>query len=138
MELVVDSNIIISAMISDSRTREILLNSNHRFYAPEFLKSEILKYEDLIVEKSGIEKREFETLLNLVLEEVEILPIESYNHKLDKAEQFIGDEDIKDIPFLAVALAKECKIWSDDKDLKQQNKIQIKTTEQLVTKYESS
>lgn len=138
MELVVDSNIIISAMISDSRTREILLNSSHRFYAPEFLKSEILKYEDLIIKKSGMEKRKFETLLNLLLEEVEILPIESYNHKIEKAEKLIGDEDIKDTPFLAVALAKECKIWTDDKDLKQQNQIKIKTTKQLVNKNESS
>lgn len=132
MELVVDSNIVISAMISDSRTREILLNSSYRFYAPEFLRSEIHKYEDLIVEKSGIERRNFETLLDLVLEGAEILPIESYNHKLDEAEKLIGDEDVKDTPFLAVALAKECKIWSDDKDLKQQDKIQIKTTEELL------
>jgi predicted nucleic acid-binding protein len=41
MELIVDTNIFISAMVSDSKTREILMDSNHIFYAPEYSKTEI-------------------------------------------------------------------------------------------------
>ena len=134
MEFVVDSNIIISAMIQDSVTREILLDPGHRFYAPEFLKTEIMKYEELITEKSGLDSRGFETLLSLVLEEVEILPIDSYSSELQKAEDLIGDEDTKDIPFLAVAIAKECQIWSDDRDLQEQNRVEVKTTEEIIEK----
>ncbi|QGA80193.1 PIN domain-containing protein [Candidatus Nanohalobium constans] len=132
MELVIDSNIVISALIRDSLTRKIILDSNHRFYAPEFLRTEVEKYEELITEKSGLKESEVETLLNLVLGEVEVLPIESYEHKLEKAENLIGEEDIKDVPFLAVALHKECKIWSDDKDLQQQEKVEVKNTEEII------
>ncbi len=132
MELVVDSNIIISALIRDSLTRKIILDSNHRFYAPEFLRTEIEKYEDLIKEKFNLKESEVETLLNIVLVEIEILPIESYEDKLDKAEDLIGNEDIKDVPFLAVALHKGYEIWSDDQDLHQQQKIEAKITEEII------
>lgn len=132
MELVIDSNIVISALIRDSLTRKIILDSNHRFYAPEFLRTEIEKYEDLITEKSNSNENEVETLLSLVLDEVEVLPIESYKDKLSKAENLIGEEDIKDVPFLAVALHKECRIWSDDKDLKKQEKVEVETTEEVI------
>jgi predicted nucleic acid-binding protein len=132
MELVVDSNIIISALIRDSLTRKIILDSTHRFYAPEFLRTEIEKYEDLIKEKSNLKESEVETLLNIVLGEIKILPIESYEDKLDKAEDLIGNEDIKDVPFLAVALHKVYEIWSDDQDLHQQQKIEAKTTEEII------
>jgi len=132
MELVIDSNIVMSALIRDSLTRKIILDSNHRFYAPEFLRNEIEKYEDLIGQKANLNKSEVETLVNLVIGEVEILPIESYESKIDKAEDLIGDEDIKDGPFLSVALHKECQIWSDDKDFEQQEKVEVKTTEEII------
>lgn len=132
MEVVIDSNIVISALIRDSLTRKIILDSNHRFYAPEFLRTEIEKYEGLITEKSNLNESDVETLLNLVLSEVEILPIESYEDKLSKDEDLIGDEDIKDVPFLAVALHKECGIWSDDQDLQHQEKVEVKTTEEII------
>jgi predicted nucleic acid-binding protein len=132
MELVIDSNIVISALIRDSLTRKIILDSNHRFYAPEFLRTEIEKYEGLITEKSNLNKKGLETVLSLVLSEVEVLPIESYEDKLSKAENLIGKEDIKDVPFLAVALHKECRIWSDGKDLNKQEKVEVETTEEII------
>jgi predicted nucleic acid-binding protein len=132
MELVIDSNVVISALIRDSLTRKIILDSNHRFYAPEFLRTEIEKYEGLITEKSNLNEKGLETLLSLVLGEVEVLPIESYEDKLSKAENLIGKEDIKDVPFLAVALHKECRIWSDDKDLNKQEKVEVETTEEII------
>ncbi|MFB6100564.1 MAG: PIN domain-containing protein [Candidatus Nanohalobium sp.] len=137
MELVVDSNIVISALIRDSSTRKIILDSNYRFYAPEFLRTEIEKYRDLMKEKSGLKEDEVETLLDLVLGEVEFLPIESYEDKLDKAEKLVGEEDIKDVPFIAAALHKECRIWSDDKDLRKQNRVEVKTTEGIIELLES-
>jgi predicted nucleic acid-binding protein len=135
MELVVDSNIIFSAMISDSVTREILLDSGHSFYSPDFIKSEITKYRDLITEKSGLNEKEFEVLLDLILDEIEIQAKEEYENELGEAEEILGDQDIKDVPFLAVAIQKDCKIWSDDKDFQEQDRIDTVKTPEMIENY---
>jgi predicted nucleic acid-binding protein len=95
MEIAVDSNIVFSAMISDSTTRETLLDSGHKFYSPEFIQLEITKHQDLITEKSGLTDQEFEMLLNLILDEIEIQPKEEYKHELKEPEEILGDQDIK-------------------------------------------
>ena len=135
MEIVVDSNVVFSAMISDSTTREILLDSGHKFYSPEYIKSEITKYQDSITEKSGLTSQEFEILLNLILDEIEIQAKEEYKNELDKAEEILEDQDIKDVPFLAVAIYKNCKIWSDDKDFQEQDIVEVITTKEMVNSY---
>ena len=43
MLLVVDTNIIISSLIKDSKTREILLSADIQFITPEWVHAEIKK-----------------------------------------------------------------------------------------------
>lgn len=135
MELVVDSNIVFSAMISDSATREILLDSDHKFYSPDFIKSEITKHQDLITKKSGLTDQEFEVLLNLILDEIKVQAIEDYEEAFEEGKEILGDQDMKDVPFISVAISKDCKIWSDDKDFQKQNKIEALSTEEIIEKY---
>jgi len=45
--LVIDANIILSALIKDSTTRKILIGSAIDFYAPEYLIEEVEKYLSL-------------------------------------------------------------------------------------------
>jgi len=130
MKLLVDTNIFISAMISDSRTREILMDSGHTFYAPEYSKTEILEYDELIMDKSGMNQEEFRVLLDLIMENIEIIPKEEYEEELEQARDEL--EDSKDAPFLAAAITKNCKIWSDDRHLQDQKKAEALTTEQLI------
>jgi predicted nucleic acid-binding protein len=117
-------------MISDSKTREILMDSNPQFYAPEYSKTEIQKYEELIMEKSGMNQEEFDLLLDLIMENIEILAKEKYEDRLYEAKEML--EDPKDAPFLAAAMTKNCRIWSDDKHLQEQQEIEAVTTEQLI------
>jgi predicted nucleic acid-binding protein len=56
MELVLDTNIIISALIKKGITRKLLLNKNYIFYTPEYTKNEISKYTSLILKKSNLTK----------------------------------------------------------------------------------
>ena len=73
MILIADSNIVISALIRDSATRAILINPPFILYAPETMISEIRKYEDYIIRKSGLAKSDFETLFGLISENINIL-----------------------------------------------------------------
>ncbi|MEE9116726.1 MAG: PIN domain-containing protein [Thermoplasmata archaeon] len=54
MRLVVDTNIIISALIRDSLTRKALLYPYFQFFSPEDIRMEIERNMDEIVRKSGV------------------------------------------------------------------------------------
>ncbi|MCX9075324.1 MAG: PIN domain-containing protein, partial [Candidatus Methanoperedens sp.] len=45
-----------------------------------------------------------------------------YDKKMTVAEDILKDIDITDSPFLALALALNCSIWSNDGHFKQQDK----------------
>jgi len=131
VKLVIDTNVIISALIKESITREIILDSNHLFVSPDFLVSEINKHRELIKEKSGLSEEKLEVVLQMLLREIEILPREEYNSSMEKAEDILGEIDQKDVPFLACALAKNCPVWSDDKDFQKQDQVDVYTTTKL-------
>ena len=54
MELVLDTNVLFSALIKDSRIRHFLLFSGHSFYTPEFVFEEINAHMDEIKEKTEL------------------------------------------------------------------------------------
>lgn len=134
MKLVIDSNVVISALVKESVTREIILDSKYEFISPDYLISEIERHKELIKEKSGLSERNLEAVLHLLLGEVEILPREEYEFSLKEAENILGEVDPKDVPFLACGVAKNCPIWSDDKHFQQQDKAEVYTTEELKRK----
>lgn len=63
---VLDTNIIFSSLLKNSSTRKIILSDIFDLFAPEFLFTEIKKYEEIILKKSGIKKENFELLLLLL------------------------------------------------------------------------
>ncbi len=71
-------------------------------------------------------------MINLLLTEIEIVPLEEYRGCLNRAKEMIEETDLKNVPFLALALEKECGIWSDDKDFEKQEKVEIFTTKEIV------
>ena len=49
MKLVLDSNIIFSALIKKSKTRDIILSDFFELYAPEYIFTEIIKHKELLL-----------------------------------------------------------------------------------------
>jgi predicted nucleic acid-binding protein len=52
---VIDANIVISALIADSKTRELIVTFEPDLLTPAFVHDEVKNYENLIVAKSGME-----------------------------------------------------------------------------------
>ena len=124
MKIVIDSNRIIAAIIRDSTTRQILLNKKFEFIAPSYVFSEITKYKDYITRKVNINSEEFDTLLSLIFENINIIKASEYDNFIKKLKNEVSDS--KDIPYLAVAVFTKAKgIWTHDIHLKEQNKIEI-------------
>lgn len=54
MKFVIDTNILLSALIRDSTTRKIIIKSGWSFYYPEMSFHEVRKYKGLVLEMSEI------------------------------------------------------------------------------------
>ncbi len=63
MKLVLDSNVLFSALIKKSTTRSIILSDVFDLYAPEYIFSEIAKHKELILNKSKMNEENFDALL---------------------------------------------------------------------------
>ena len=133
MKIVLDTNVILSALIKDSLTRKIIRSAEFEFFVPSFSLSEISKYKKHVCEKSSLTEKQFDALLKNLFENIEIVPIYFYEEYIKESKKLIFD--IKDIPFLACAIALKADIWSDDKDFQKQKKIKIYTTQEFTKKF---
>ena len=67
MELIIDANILMSALIStQGKTFDLIFNDRIKLFAPEFLIQEIEKYKKEIIKKSGLSKSDLDLFLSLV------------------------------------------------------------------------
>ncbi len=134
MILIVDTNIIFSGLLRDSVTREMLIDCPFVLYVPETVLFEIRKYENEIIKRSGLTKREFETLFSLITENITIVEKEKYQTKITEADKLIGHIDKGDVPFVALALTiPNNGIWTENEvHFKKQNKVKIWTTSDIL------
>jgi predicted nucleic acid-binding protein len=63
---------------------------------------------------------------------VKIVKKEVYQDKIPLAEETMEEIDITDSPFLALALALNCPLWSNDGHFKKQNLVKTYTTKKIV------
>lgn len=133
MIIIVDVNIILSALIKDSTTREIIIKSGQDFYFPEPSIHTIRKHRDLILEKSGLSQIELLTMLNTLFRFIQIVPTEEILQNWDEAKKIMEHIDPEDVTFIAAALGKEdAVIWSDDKHFDRQNRVVNLKTSDIV------
>ncbi len=132
MKLVLDSNVIFSALIRKSTTRNIILSDVFDLHAPEYIFAEITKHKELLLRKSKITEGDFNALLLLLQKHVHFVSKENYIEKMAKAEDILREIDITDSPFLALAMALNCSIWSNDGHFKQQDQVGVYTTKELT------
>ena len=131
MKLVVDSNILFAPLIKEGSNAELLISDKLQLFAPGFLFTEFAKYEELILKKTHRSSKEFNQFLDLLKEQITIIPKKETSPFIDKAEKISPDP--KDIVYLALTFALKANIWSNDKRLKKgQEEITVFSTEELV------
>jgi len=140
MLLVVDANVVFSALIREGSTLRLLeFNSIFKIIelvAPEFLWDEIEEHKEEIIKKSKLSEEELEKVLEFIMSEIKAIPEEYFSEFLEETKD-ISPED--DFPYVALALklkslGLEAKIWSNDKKLKDilEGRVEVLSTKEIL------
>lgn len=133
MKLVIDTNIIISALIREGLTRKMLLFPGIKLVTPEITFNEIENHIGIISTKSKLIEDDIQRILNMIVKNIETIPEPRWENYYTQAENLIGKKDPKDVPFIAVAYAlKVDGIWSNDRDFNSQSLFKIWKTAELA------
>jgi len=133
MELVVDAAIIFPFFKPDSFTRRLfkaLYLNRVKLYSPDYLFEELLSLKDKAMECAGISESEFLATYILLETMIEAVPREEYDGFLPQAEEMLKGHG-KDVPYFALALKLACPLWSNEKRLKDQDRIIVHSTQEL-------
>lgn len=129
MKLVLDANIIFSCLLSGNKFYIDLLTQNQCF-SPDFIFEEIRKYEDKILNKTGLKVnfKEFakEIFTNLII--IPKIAIESESWKT--AYDLCKDVDEKDTAYIALAIELDLPLLTRDKKL--YKSLKLKDFENVV------
>ncbi len=121
MKIVVDSNIVFSAILNSSRNiGQLIINgSNHfHFYSVSLLKDEIINHKEKILKISGYSERQFDiAFLNITSRIQFINDILIPDIEVEKALLVVEDIDENDTLFVALCNYLDAKLWTGDKKL---------------------
>ena len=98
--------------------------------SPEFIIEEFFKYESLILKKTSRTREQFIQIMHMLKEVITVVPEEEYSAFMKEAKSISPDE--KDTMYFALALKLKCGIWSNDKKLKEQNRVAVYSTNEVI------
>lgn len=130
MDLVVDANVLFAALIKDSFSYNILFSDTLHLFTPEYIFTEFEKHKEEILEKTERTADDFWRVLEILKRGIALVPFEELIEYVKEAEDISPDPD--DVAYFALALKMKCAIWSNDKELKKQNRVKIYHTHELV------
>lgn len=133
MEIVLDTNILISSLLKNGLTRDLILLSPFEMYTIELSKIEIEKHKEELILKSKLDETSFDYLRDFIFRKVDFITIEDIIPFKDKAIEIMREIDIDDSLFLALAMSLNCPIWSNDAHFKRQSSVKAFTTQELIS-----
>ena len=117
MKIVVDSNIIFSALISGKETYLDIVRIND-VYIPDIILSELNQYETRIISKAKLKQADFRLFIRMFFEKVIVIPKFAISaESWLEAYRICNDVDEKDTPFIALSLEFKIPLWTGDKKL---------------------
>ena len=131
MNIVLDTNVFISCLLSNSLSRFLLSSKNVVFFIAEYSLEEINEHRLELIEKFG-EEREFDEILSFLLSKLRIVKDDEIKPFKEQAKEIMDLIDKDDTPVIAVALAINADgIWSFDEHFKRQNRIRVFDTNEI-------
>ncbi len=134
MLLVVDTNEVLSALLSKSGSFDVFLSNasfkRYEFIAPEFMFFEIGRNFGEIVTRSKLSSEVLGETFKFIKDQIDFIPFNEFNECAKEADEL--SPHIKDIQYFALAVKFKCPVWSEEKSFKKQNKIPVFSTYDLI------
>ena len=133
MELVVDANILVAGFLRAAVTRELLLDERLTLWTPEYalLEAQRILSTPRIQRKFGtLSPEQVKLTLAAMTSRIQVLPETAYRTNLPEAK--ICTPDPADAPYVALALHLKIPIWSHDALLKEQDRVVVYTTQEVL------
>lgn len=130
MLLVIDANELFSAMIARGKTLDLIFHSEIELVSPSFIVQEFEKYYKEIAEKSEFSEEETLSFFVLLLPQITFINEKEYAPFLSEAAKISPDPN--DTHYFALALKLNCSLWSEERKFKEQQKVKILTTKELL------
>lgn len=123
MKVVVDTNVIFSAILSSSgKIGQLLLFGRKKieFYAPNLVKIEVKRHRDKLIRLGEFSEEDFEDTRDDIFEclkfiSEELIPYEYWHNALP----LVRDTDMDDIAFVVLSEYLDARLWTGDKKLRQ-------------------
>ena len=133
MEVIVNTNRLIAALLKDSASRRIIFSGKAGLYTLEFGKKEVQKHRGYILKKARISSETFDGLMDSILDKLVVVSENEVKPQAyAKAREAMGRVDPDDVPFLALALSVENDgIWTEDKHFLRQTLAETWSTARL-------
>ena len=129
MLLLVDANILISMLISRGLKQKLFFSKDIESKSPDRILFEIGKHWKELADKSGLSEKDLELEFTAIRLQLTTFSLNNFSNLLKKGTETSPDPD--DSEYFALALKLNCPIWSEDKELKKQDKVRVFNTKEL-------
>ena len=132
MRLVVDANILVAALLKDSTTRELLLEDDLELFAPEGLLTELnnLLKNPKVRKRLPLSDTALSELSEAIFSRITFFPEASFLSFIKDSLELVSH--IEYAPYISLALALKIPLWSNDSALKEQTKVKVITTPEII------
>lgn len=129
MRLVADANVLLSAVLGGRANLILIHAAITEFLTTSQTLEEVQEYAGSLAKKRRLD--EDLVLLAVASLPVTTVPRETYASSISEASRRIGKRDPKDVEILALAIALEVPLWSNDRDFEATG-VKWYTTEALL------
>jgi predicted nucleic acid-binding protein len=121
MKIIVDSNIIFSALLRTQTTfGQIIFNSDRifEFYSPKYMRTEIRKHWSKLLRISKLTDNQLDESYYSLLTKISFIKEEIISQKIwEDSEKIVDGIDLDDTDFIALTIHLKGKLWTGDKAL---------------------
>lgn len=131
MELVVDATVLFAAIIGRGKTNDLFFEDRLKLVALPYLIEEFNKNVGVIAKICGTSKSEVIEVFEILKQRIKVFPIFRFPNKIQAQAEKLAPHS-KDAPYFALALYLGCAIWSREKAFKNQSKVKVYSTSDLI------
>lgn len=135
MRLVVDANIILSALLRDGATRELVLHAPLELFAPERLATEVARHVDEMAQRSQADRLVIHSLVRRLLDRIQQVPAHLIQPHAAEALHRCRRSGRKDAVYVACCLAVHASLWTHDRRLSEEAGFGVVTTHELLDRF---